>query len=43
MNNKKILYFNNYISKINKDEIQRKELMDLIKKVVNSIRKEKVL
>lgn len=43
MKSKKILYFNQYINKIDKDEKQRKELITLIKKIANNMTKESVL
>ncbi|MCT4509011.1 MAG: hypothetical protein N4A48_09670 [Tepidibacter sp.] len=43
MENKKILYFDQYIDRIDKDEKQRKELMDLIKKIANNLTKESAL
>ncbi|WP_278281509.1 hypothetical protein [Tepidibacter mesophilus] len=43
MKNKKILYFNQYMHKIDKDEKQRKELVNLIKKIANNLSKENAL
>ncbi|CAH2215275.1 hypothetical protein [Tepidibacter aestuarii] len=43
MKNKKILYFNQYINRVDKDEKQRKELMNLIKKIANNLTKESAL
>lgn len=43
MRDKKIIPIENYISKKNKLEIDRKELIKLIRKVMNSVKNENIL